>query len=330
MNHAMSWSRPTRLSVAAALLVMMVSAARADIVTLGPNPQVLPNCPFNALGLPGACIVETAAQVRDVVADYSQVRIGRGGVGSLLIDSGASLIVNRTELAPGVPSNPDVIVGDDPGSAAGLIVRNGGQLHITVPSTASNFLGLGVGVFAAPVGYVGPSTVVNISEGGRVNVDKIGGVGIGSAVAVGSAVGSNSLVLLDGGINGFGNQAQRARLDTTGNLSIGREGSGSVNLFRYSDATANLVYLAAVGNQGVAQLNVGIGSTLSQSGYQMRESYHPMQRNDPHRRAHKWAGKFYGEHESPFRQKGRPRRCKNDDGNLRPQIQPPGQNHGWL
>lgn len=258
---------PTRRGLAVALLILAASTAQADIVTLGPSPQALPNCPANVLSLPGLCLVETAAQVRDVVADYSKVRIGRSGVGSLLIDSGANLIVNRTELAPGVPSNPDVIVGDDPGSAASLLVRNGGQLQITAPASANNFLQLGVGVFAAPVGHIGPSTVVNIFEGGRISVVKAGGggVGIGSAVAVGVAPGSNSLMLLDGGINGFGNQALRARLDTNGNLSIGREGTGSVDLFRFSDLTANLIYLAAVGTEGRAQLNVGVGSVLQAS-----------------------------------------------------------------
>lgn len=256
-------AKPARSGLVVALLIMAAGTVHADIVTLGPNPQVLPNCPANGLGLPGLCLVETAAQVRDVVGDYSKVRIGRGGVGSLVIDSGATLIVHRTELAPGVPSNPDVIVGDDVGSAAALVVRGGGQLHVTVPAASAFFLGLGVGVFAAPVGSIGPSTVVNILEGGRINVDKAGGVGMGSAVAVGSAAGSNSLMLLDGGINGFGNQALRARMDTTGNLSIGREGTGVVSLHRFSDVTANLVYLGAVGTEGRAVLDVGIGSTVN-------------------------------------------------------------------
>ena len=254
---------PTRRGLAGALLIMAAGAAQADIVTLGPSPQALPNCPANVFSLPGLCLVETAAQVRDVVGDYSKVRIGRGGVGSLLIDSGASLVVNRTELAPGIASSPDVIVGDDVGSAAGLVVRNGGQLHVAVPAANVNNLGSGVGVFAAPLGSTGPSTFVNILEGGRINVDKVGGVGIGSAIAVGLAPGSDSLVLLDGGINGFGNQALRARMDTTGNLSIGREGTGNVNVFRYADVTANFIYLAAVGTEGLAQLGVGVGSTVN-------------------------------------------------------------------
>jgi fibronectin-binding autotransporter adhesin len=264
MNHANTLSRLTRTRTSLAIAVLMISAAtaQADIVTIGPNPQPLPNCPANVLGLPGLCLVETAAQVQGTVADFAKVRIGRGGSGSLLIDSGANLIVNRTELAPGVPANPDVIVGDDIGAAGGLTVRNGGQLSVTVPAASNNFLGLGVGVFAAPAGYSGPSTVVNLTEGGRIRVDKAGGVGIGSAIAVGAAAGSDSLVLLDGGIDGFGNQALRPHLDTTGNLSIGREGTGAVSLFRHADLTANLIYLAAVGLNGNAQLAVGLNSTV--------------------------------------------------------------------
>lgn len=263
MNQTTNRARPILYRTALACLVLMAGSAQADIVTLGPNPQPLPNCPANGLGLPGLCLVETAAQVRDIVADFSKVRIGRGGAGSLLIDSGASLIVNRTDLAPGVPSSPDVIVGDDVGSAAGLVVRHGGQLQISVPAANLFNLGLGAGVFAGPAGSVGTSTFINVIEGGRINVDKIGGAGIGAAVAVGLAAGSDSLMLLDGGINGFGNQALRARMDTTGNLSIGREGTGIVNVFRYSDLTANFVYLAAVGTNGAAQLGVGVGSTVS-------------------------------------------------------------------
>jgi hypothetical protein len=41
--------------------------------------------------------------------------------------------------------------------------------------------------------------------------------------------------VLDGGISGFGNPALGARLDTTGNLSIGRLGTGSVALARNAD-----------------------------------------------------------------------------------------------
>jgi hypothetical protein len=52
---------------------------------------------------------------------------------------------------------------------------------------------------------------------------------------VGQGAGSNSSLVLDGGI-GFGNQALGARLDTTGNLSIGRLGTGSVALARNADA----------------------------------------------------------------------------------------------
>ena len=80
------------------LLTLAAPGARADIVTLGANPLPLANCPWGAIGLPGACLVQTAAQVRDTVSDFSQVRIGRGGQGSLSIGSGASLLVNITGM----------------------------------------------------------------------------------------------------------------------------------------------------------------------------------------------------------------------------------------
>jgi len=212
--------------------------------------------------------VQTAAQVQGLVSDFSQVRIGRGGQGSLLIGAGAMLLVNRTNLATSpnlIASVPDVIVGDDAGVApvAALDVAHGGRLVIDVNSSTQG--GLIVGAFAAPANHVGPSTTMTITDGGQVSVDKPGGVGLGAAVGIGYAAGSVSSLLMDGGIDGFGNQAARAKLSTTGNLSIGREGNGTVDVFRTADLAADVVYAATFGPQGQAALTVGTGSTLTAS-----------------------------------------------------------------
>ncbi|MDQ2778976.1 MAG: PEP-CTERM sorting domain-containing protein [Pseudomonadota bacterium] len=256
--------RSFRLALAsAALLLAWGGAAQAGIVTTGPSPQPLASCPVN--GLPGLCLVDTGAQVQGFVSDYSAVRIGRGGNGSLVIDSDASLLVNRTELAPGVPSSPNVIIGDDPGARGLLSVINGGRLTLTVPDSGNGSGGLLIGPFAAPADATGVSTAVVIGNGSAVQVDKPGGFGVAAAVGVGVGAGSNSTLVLDGGIGNFGSPALGARLDTSGNLSVGREGTGSVDLTRNAHLTADVVYLAALGAQGQATVEVNIGSTLQAS-----------------------------------------------------------------
>lgn len=255
-----------RTWIAIAVLAAAAGGARADIVTLGPNALPLPNCPWNAIGLPGACLVQTAGQVVGQVSDFSQVRIGRGGQGSLSIGSGATLVVNRTNLATSpvpIPSVPDVVVGDDIGASGSLDVSKGGRLQIDVNVPTQG--GLFVGMFDGPAGVPGPTTTMAITDGGIVTVNKQGGQGVGAAVGVGYGPGSNSSLLMDGGINGFGNQANRPRLDTTGNLSIGREGTGSVSVFRNADVTAHTVYMSTIGLLGESSLFVGVGSTLSAS-----------------------------------------------------------------
>lgn len=250
--------------VTAAALAATCGTAGAGIVTLGPNPVALPNCPDPVL--PGKCAVDTAAQVDGVVGNLSAVRIGQSGQGSLLIGDSASLLVNRLDLAPGIPWVPDVVVGDNVGSIASLVVRGSGQLDISVPAAFPFNGGLVIGAFAAPLGYVGASTTMAILDGGSVRVDKPGGVGMGSAVFVGQAADSNSSLLLDGGIGAFGAPALGARLDTTGNLSIGRLGTGTVALARNADVTANLVVMSTVGASGNSILHVGVNSTLNASG----------------------------------------------------------------
>lgn len=255
-----------RLAALAAFAVL-AGSAQADIVTLGPNPQPLPDCPWTAIGLPGACLVMTAAQVRNTVGDISQLRIGRGGQGSLSVGDGAWLVVNRTNLATApslIPSVPDVVVGDDVGAAGALVVQGTGRLDLSVASSTQG--GLVIGPFAAPQGAQGPSTTMAILDGGHVSVSKPGGVGVGAGVFVGVGAGSSSSLYMDGGIDGFGSQAHRVRLDNTGNLSVGREGQGTVNLFRHADMTANIAYLAALGLDGRADLGVGLNSTFTAQG----------------------------------------------------------------
>lgn len=255
---------PARL--AACVAALCAAPVGAGVVTLGPNPQALPGCPTP--GLPGLCVVEGAAQVLNGGGDFAKVRIGRTvGDSSLRIADGNSLSLTRlnlaTEPAP-IAASPDLVVGDSPGIAAHLAVQSNGRLSITVPDAGNGSGGLFVGFFAAPSGSTGPSTTVSITDGGQVTVSKPGGAsGFAAAVGVGYGAGSNSSLLLDGGINGFGNQANRARLDTTGNLSIGREGTGAVNVFRNADLTANVVFMSTLGLQGQSSLSVGVGATLS-------------------------------------------------------------------
>lgn len=277
MNRSLAPIRPVRPVVPARLLrpfwVTAVAlaaaggAAEAAIVTMGANPVALPNCPDPVL--PGKCGVDTAAQVQGIVGNLSQLRIGQGGAGSLLIGANAQLTLDRLNLATSptlIPSVPDLVVGDNVGATGSLVVRDGGSLRIDVPATNPFQGGLLLGPFAAPAGQSGPTTTMTILEGGRVTVDKIGGFGIGSAVFVGVGAGSNSSLVMDGGINGFGNQALRARLDTPGNLSIGRLGTGSVDVARNGDITANLVLMSTVRDNGIsgqAALNIGVNSTLT-------------------------------------------------------------------
>jgi hypothetical protein len=250
--------------ITAAALAAIGTAAQAAVVTLGPNPVPLPNCPDP--GLPGKCAVDTAAQVLGPVGNLSAVRIGQSGQGSLLIGDSASLSVSRLDLAPGVPWVPDVVVGDNVGSIASLAVRGSGRLDITVPAAFPFNGGLVIGAFAAPQGHLGASTTMSIMDGGHVRVEKPGGTGVGSAVFVGQAAGSNSSLLLDGGIGAFGAPALGATLDTTGNLSIGRLGTGTVALFRNAKASANLVAMSTVGASGSSFLGVGVNSTLTAAG----------------------------------------------------------------
>jgi len=250
--------------IAHAALAAIGTAAQAAVVTLGPNPVPLPNCPDPVL--PGKCAVDTAAQVEGPVGNLSAVRIGQSGFGSLLIGDSASLSVSRPDLAPGIPWVPDVVVGDNVGSIASLAVRGSGRLDITVPAAFPFNGGLVIGAFAAPQGHLGASTTMSIMDGGHVRVEKPGGTGVGSAVFVGQAAGSNSSLLLDGGIGAFGAPALGATLDTTGNLSIGRLGTGSVSLLRNATAPANLVVMSTVGASGSSILGVGVNSTLSAAG----------------------------------------------------------------
>lgn len=257
-------SRPFRRftrPAAVASLVLASLGASAGIVSLGPNPQPVAGCP--APGLPGLCRIDSAARADGAVSDYSAIRIGQGGSGSLSIGEFASVSLTRLDLAPGIPSSPNLIVGDNVNASGQLSVSDGGRLSITVPDAGNGSGGLLVGVFAAAPGSTGPTTTLQINDGGEVFVDKPGGWNVAAAVGIGFGAGSFSNLVMDGGIDGFGNQARTARLDTTGNLSIGRQGHGIVNVFRNAEVTANFVFMSTISTLGLSELGVGVGSKLT-------------------------------------------------------------------
>jgi hypothetical protein len=231
--------RSIRRLVLSVVLAGGAAAAQAQITTTGPNPGPLPDCPL--AGLPWACIVNAPAQANGVVGNYEQLRIGQQGSGSLTIGSGAELVLNSN-----VRPDPLLVVGDNVGASGALSVVNGGRLSINVPAAGNGLIaGLFIGPFAAPsnappgpLGGPSPSTVALIADGGVVSVTKQGGVGVVRRWP-GFGVGSNSSLVLDGGIGSFGSPAVGATLVTTGNLSIGREGTGVVSLNRNATASAD-------------------------------------------------------------------------------------------
>ncbi len=266
--------RPLRTlnRVMAALLLCAAASSHAQIVGLGNNPPPLPQCPFPDAALQWLCVLDTSAKVVGVVGEYQKVRIARqpwqpgilpGNTGpGLLVGEGASLLLNST-----IAVSADLVVGDNFGTAGGLFVTKGGKVDINVPTAGAGSGGLIVGAFAAPAGYSGPSTVMQITDGGAVTVNKPGGLGfVASAVAVGYGAGANSNLYLDGGIDGFGNAAGGAKLITTGNLSIGREGVGAVTVFRNANVEANVLYMSTIGLQGESSLFIGHQSTVRASG----------------------------------------------------------------
>lgn len=268
MNRQRRPARSIRLALAAAaLLTAWGGTTRAEVVTLGPVPTALPNCPDPLL--PGKCAVDTAAQVLNVVGNLSAVRIGQSGQGSLLIDGGANLIVNRPDLATGIPWVPDVVVGDNVGSSASLIVRGSGRLDITVPDTEpvpgrSDHRRLRrAGTEPGAIDHdVHPGRRAGHRSEARRHHGRLGRLrGPGRRRQQQPGAGRRP--------RGFGNQALGARLDTTGNLSIGRLGAGSVGLARNADVTAQLVLMSTVrdsGISGTSSLAVGYNSTVTAQG----------------------------------------------------------------
>jgi hypothetical protein len=265
MTTLSSW-KPLLRGLALALACSGPGLAQADIVTLnGGTP--LPNCPQPLFDY--SCVIEGQAVVNGVTGGpIQQVRISRtagyfNGAG-LVVGTGASLnLISNTVAA-------DLVVGDNVGTAGALIVKNGGQVFIDAPNP--NFGGLLIGAFSAPAdtplnffGQPQASTTVSILDGGAITVNKPAGSLVGSAVAVGRALGSNSSLYLDGGIGDFGNPALGATLTTTGNLSIGREGTGAVSLFRHATVNAGITYMSVISPTGQSTLDVGFRSTLNGS-----------------------------------------------------------------
>lgn len=255
MTHrfALPTARHSRQALAGVSLACLLAASQAQIVTIGPNPQALPGCPFSGQGY--LCVVEGAAQVLGPVGSFDEVRLGLlssgyNNGGGLVIGSGALLNLN------GATNPAAMVVGADVGRAGSLSVVDGGQLNINAQNGPGGLL---LGLFAAPndapLGLGGTpqaSTTAFIANGGAVSVTKQGGAGISAAVGVGYGLGSNSSLVLDGGIGGFGSAALGATLTTGGNLSIGRQGTGAVDLFRNATVNANTVYVASFGPRAMA------------------------------------------------------------------------------
>lgn len=271
-----------------------------------PTYQAVTNCPATAFSLPTLCLVDKVAAgvlppgvpaPPDSTGGFESVRIGRTGetYSSLSIGKGASLTI-QTDTPAFNPGSRSVIVGDNFNTAASLSVR--GNLTIVEPNNGNGSGGLIVGAFVAPtnpqaLGFQPgtPTTVLSISRGGIVDVQKPGGFGVASAIASGYGVGSNSSIVLDGGINGFGSAAEGATMTTSGNLSIGRQGTGSVNLIREATVSAQYVFMSTIASTGQSSLGIGYHSTLNGNvfaGIGLDASGHP----DPNVTAHGTANIF--------------------------------------
>ncbi|MBC7938199.1 MAG: hypothetical protein H7Z19_00300 [Chitinophagaceae bacterium] len=266
--HAARRAIKARLCLAAVVACTGAGLAQAGIVT-DPGGMALANCPLAAFQY--VCVVEGRARVDGITAaPIEKVRISRtaGYHNGATLTVGADAVLTLNSVASVVDNQADLVVGDNVGAAGTLAVVDGGKIEINVPVTTSG--GLFIGVFAAPLdapaglgGSPLPSTRAFISGGGMVTVNKGGGPFAGSAVGVGVATGSHSSLVLDGGIGNFGSPALGATLTTTGNLSIGREGSGAVSLVRNANLSAHTTYLSVVSASGVSTLDVGFQSTLS-------------------------------------------------------------------
>lgn len=268
-------SKTWRRGVAVGAAAVLHGLCAAQIVGVPPLSPPLPDCPL--AGAAWVCIVDTEATTLGVVGSFEAIRVGRtvSGVG-LTVGSGASLILNSTA------TSANLIVGD-PASRGALYVVNGGQVNLNVSDVGGgNSGGLGGGQSL--------DSAIVIASGGRVNVNKAGGPGVSAAVALGFFPGSSTSMLLDGGIGGFGNPAPGAWLSTTGNISVGRQGSGSLDVFKYANVDANVVNLAVVDPQGSALLNVGFNSTLRASAVYAGIGLNAAGVGDPSVTAHGTAG----------------------------------------
>ncbi len=257
-------------SLALALACTVPGLAKADIVSLlGGLP--LPTCPQP--GFSYSCVVEGQAVVNGVTgAPIEKVRISRiagyNNRAELQIGTGASLMLNSVVSV--VDGYADLVVGDNVGTAGTLIVRDGGQLSIS--GTSTNQGGLFIGFFSAPsdapLGLGGipvPSTSVVIKDGGYVSVDRPGLGALASAsVSVGRGLGSNSSLVMDGGIGNFGSAALGATLNTNfGYVSVGREGTGLVDMPRNATLQSPQTFMSVISPTGQSTLVVGFRSVVT-------------------------------------------------------------------
>ena len=92
------------------------------------------------------------------------------------------------------------------------------------------------------------------------------------------------------GIGNFGSPALGATLTTSGNLSIGRQGTGSVALTRNANLSANQINMSVIDGQGISSLVVGFQSTVNTAVVNAGIGYNAMGLGDRTVAAHGTAG----------------------------------------
>lgn len=239
--------------------LLSFSCAQAEIVV---TPVENPNrCP--AAGLPDICAI---ASSQAVVAAGSANLADRVDLG--LNGGSAGLTVRNAVLGVGPATPPgagivrgSIVAGADFNSQGTLVV-DGGQVFMNSTPGAGLFAGL----------LPGSTGSVQVSNGGSINITKAPTAPVGSglpsttdpALHIARGPGTQGSVVLDGGIGDFGSPALGATFTTNGDVTIGREGVGSMSLLRHATASiGGTVFMGATLASGQASLFVGDSSTFT-------------------------------------------------------------------